>query len=196
MDFGDSGNAIYMGSYQVYALLLSISSIGIPTAISKLVSEKVAVGDNSAAHKIFKVSVLTFGILGMIGTCLLFFGAELISTYWIEIPESKNSLMILSPAVFFVAISSVFRGYFNGMQQMRATANSQSLEQLLKTIFTIIFVELAAFYTMNNTVYMAAMATAATCISIVMSCIYLYNYYIKERENISVVNLGQQKSIL
>ena len=80
--FGDRGNAIYMGSYQVYALLLSLSSIGIPTAISKLISEKIAVGDNSAAHKIFKVSVLTFGILGILGTTLLFCGAELISNYW------------------------------------------------------------------------------------------------------------------
>lgn len=180
--FGDSGNAIYMGSYQVYALLLSLSSIGIPTAISKLISEKIAVRDNSSAHKIFKVAVITFGIFGMIGTCLLFCGAELISNYWIEIPESKNSLMILSPAIFFVAVSSVFRGYFNGMQQMRATANSQSLEQLLKTVFTIIFVEMAAYYTMTNTVYMAAMATAATCISILFSFIYLYKYYINERK--------------
>lgn len=191
--FGDRGNAIYMGSYQVYALLLSLSSIGIPTAISKLISEKIAVGDNSAAHKIFKVSVLTFGILGILGTILLFCGAELISNYWIEIPESKNSLMILSPAIFFVAVSSVFRGYFNGMQQMRATANSQSLEQFLKTIFTIIFVEFAAFYTMNNTTYMAAMATVATCMSILFSFVYLYKYYIVERKNISVVNIGEKK---
>ena len=191
--FGDRGNAIYMGSYQVYALLLSLSSIGIPTAISKLISEKIAVGDNSAAHKIFKVSVLTFGILGILGTTLLFCGAELISNYWIQIPESKNSLMILSPAIFFVAVSSVFRGYFNGMQQMRATASSQSLEQFLKTIFTIIFVEFAAFYTMNNTTYMAAMATVATCMSILFSFVYLYKYYIVERKNISVVNIGEKK---
>ena len=191
--FGDRGNAIYMGSYQVYALLLSLSSIGIPTAISKLISEKIAVGDNSAAHKIFKVSVLTFGILGILGTTLLFCGAELISNYWIQIPESKNSLMILSPAIFFVAVSSVFRGYFNGMQQMRATAGSQSLEQFLKTIFTIIFVEFAAFYTMNNTTYMAAMATVATCMSILFSFVYLYKYYIVERKNISVVNIGEKK---
>jgi len=120
--FGDSGNAIYMGSYQIYALLLSISSIGIPNAISKLVSEKIAVGDNSGAHKVFKVALLTFGIIGIVGTLLLFFGAEFISNVWLEIPESKITLMILSPGVFFVAVSSVFRGYFSGRQQMKATA--------------------------------------------------------------------------
>lgn len=186
--FGDSGNAIYMGSYQIYALLLSISSIGIPNAISKLVSEKLAVGDNEGAHRIFKISIFTFGVIGMVGTLFLFFGAELISTMWLEIPESKITLMILAPGVFFVAISSVFRGYFNGREQMSATANAQTFEQFWKTLFTIIFVEIAVILTSTNTMYMAAAATAATSSAILFSFVYLYRYYIKERKYISIKN--------
>lgn len=186
--FGDSGNAIYMGSYQIYALLLSISSIGIPNAISKLVSERIAIGDNSGAHKVFKVALLTFGIIGMIGTLLLFFGAGYISDMWLEIPESKVTLMILAPGVFFVAISSVLRGYFSGRQQMKATANAQSFEQFWKTLLTIIFVEIAVILTSTNTTYMAAAATLATSTAIVFSFIYLYRYYIKERKFISIKN--------
>lgn len=186
--FGDSGNAIYMGSYQIYALLLSISSIGIPNAISKLVSERIAIGDNSGAHKVFKVALLTFGIIGMIGTLLLFCGAGYISDMWLEIPESKVTLMILAPGVFFVAISSVLRGYFSGRQQMKATANAQSFEQFWKTLLTIIFVEIAVMLTSTNTTYMAAAATLATSTAIVFSFIYLYRYYIKERKFISIKN--------
>ena len=186
--FGDSGNAIYMGSYQIYALLLSISSIGIPNAISKLVSERIAIGDNSGAHKVFKVALLTFGIIGMIGTLLLFCGAGYISDMWLEIPESKVTLMILAPGVFFVAISSVLRGYFSGRQQMKATANAQSFEQFWKTLLTIIFVEIAVILTSTNTTYMAAAATLATSTAIVFSFIYLYRYYIKERKFISIKN--------
>ena len=186
--FGDSGNAIYMGSYQIYALLLSISSIGIPNAISKLVSERIAIGDNSGAHKVFKVALLTFGIIGMVGTLLLFFGAGFISNFWLEIPESKITLMILSPGVFFVAISSVFRGYFSGRQQMKATANAQSFEQFWKTLLTIIFVEIAVVLTSRNTVYMAAAATAATSMAILFSFIYLYRFYKVERKFISIKN--------
>lgn len=186
--FGDSGNAIYMGSYQIYALLLSISSIGIPNAISKLVSERIAIGDNSGAHKVFKVALLTFGIIGMIGTLLLFCGAGYISNMWLEIPESKVTLMILAPGVFFVAISSVLRGYFSGRQQMKATANAQSFEQFWKTLLTIIFVEIAVILTTTNTTYMAAAATLATSTAIVFSFIYLYRYYIKERKFISIKN--------
>lgn len=192
--FGDSGNAIYMGSYQIYALLLSISSIGIPNAISKLVSERIAIGDNSGAHKVFKVALLTFGIIGMIGTLLLFFGAGYISDMWLEIPESKVTLMILAPGVFFVAISSVLRGYFSGRQQMKATANAQSFEQFWKTLLTIIFVEIAVILTSTNTTYMAAAATLATSTAIVFSFIYLYRYYIKERKFISIKNENRVKT--
>ncbi len=186
--FGDTGNAIYMGGYQIYALLLSISSIGIPNAISKLVSEKLAIGDKEGAHRVFKIAIFTFGVIGMIGTLLLFFSADVVSRLWLGIPESKVTLMILSPGVFFVAISSVFRGYFNGRAQMSATANAQTFEQFWKTLLTIVFVELAVVLTSTNTVYMAAAATAATSMAIIFSFIYLYKYYIKERQFISTKN--------
>lgn len=64
--FGDEGNAIYSGGYQIYALLLTISSIGVPNAISKLVSERVAVGDSKGAHRIFKIALMTFGLIGLV----------------------------------------------------------------------------------------------------------------------------------
>ena len=75
--FGDEGNAIYSSGYQIYALLLTISSIGVPNAISKLVSEKVAIGDDKGAHRIFKVALITFGLIGLIGTMILFFEARI-----------------------------------------------------------------------------------------------------------------------
>ena len=56
---------------------------------------------------------------------------------WLQIPEAKYTLMTLSPAIFFVSISSVIRGYFNGRQKMSATAKSQTVEQVFKTALTI-----------------------------------------------------------
>ena len=55
--FGDRGNGILASGYQIYAMLLTISSIGVPNAISKLVSERVAIGDNKGAHRIFKIAL-------------------------------------------------------------------------------------------------------------------------------------------
>lgn len=175
--FGDYGNAIYSAGFSIYALLLTISSTGVPNAVAKLVSERVAQNDYRGIYRIFKISLFTFALIGLVGTFILFFGAEMISTNWLEIPEAKLSLIALSPAVFFVSINCVFRGYFNGRSDMKATANSQTIEQLFKTILTIIIVEFISVISINNTNMMAASANLATTLATSTSFIYLYLYF-------------------
>lgn len=183
--FGDNGNAIYSSGFQIYALLLTFSSTGVPNAISKLISERVAIGDNKGAHKIFKISFFMFAVIGGIGTILLFFFSKKIAILWLQIPEAEQSLVALSPSIFFVSISSVFRGYFNGMQKFSATAKSQSIEQFIKTIFTIILVEIAVFISSINTTLMAAAANLATSFATAISFVYIYMYYIRQRKQIA-----------
>jgi len=154
--FGDKGNAIYSAGFQIYALLLTLSSIGVPNSISKLVSEKLAIGDNKGAYRIFKIAFCLFGVLGFFGSAVLFLGAEIIATYYLQIPEAKITLLVLSPSIFLVSISSVLRGYFNGREDISVTANSQSFEQVMKTIFTIAIVEGISRITSNDTTLMAA----------------------------------------
>lgn len=180
--FGDIGNALYSGGYQIYSLLLLLSSIGIPSAVAKLVSEKVTLGDYKGAHKTFKVSLFTVGCAGFIGSSLLFFGSNYIANDILGIPDTRLTLMCIAPSVFFVALSSVIRGYFNGRNTMKPTANSQSLEQVFKTIFTVVFVEIAAFVTSTNTVAMAVAANAATTFSVISSFVYIILYF-KKRKN-------------
>ena len=182
--FGDTGNAIYSGGFQIYALLLTFSSTGVPNAISKLVSERVAIGDNKGAHKIFKIAFFTFALLGLIGTILLFIGAKVIANKWLEIPETEYSLITLSPSIFFVSITAVIRGYFNGLQNLSTTAKSQTIEQIFKTLLTIILVEIVASLTRNNTILMAAVANLATTIATIFSFIYIYMYYRFRRKEI------------
>ena len=181
--FGDAGNAIYASGYQIYALLLTISSIGVPNAISKLVSERLALGDNKGANRIFKVALATFGVIGAIGTMLLFFGAHTLAYDLIQIPESELTLIALSPAIFFVSISSVMRGYFNGRRTLKVTARAQTLEQIFKTILTIAIVEIVAYVTSTSTEMMAAGANVATTLATFSSFVYLFMYYkIKRKE--------------
>lgn len=183
--FGDAGNAIYSSGFQIYALLLTVSSIGVPNAISKLVSERLAVGDSKGAHRIFKVAFATFSIIGGIGTLILFYGAKYISNVMLQIPEAEYTLVALSPSIFFVSISSVVRGYFNGRQNMKATANSQTLEQLFKTLLTIVIVAVIAVWSSSNTIIMAAGANLATTLSTFLSFAYLYVYYVERKEEIA-----------
>ncbi|OKZ65526.1 MAG: hypothetical protein BHW02_04080 [Clostridium sp. 28_12] len=182
--FGDAGNAIYASGYQIYALLLTVSSIGVPNAISKLVSERLAVGDNKGANKIFKVALVTFGALGAIGSMLLFFGAHVIAYSWTQIPESELTLVALAPAIFFVSISSVFRGYFNGRRTLKITARAQTIEQVFKTVLTIGIVEIVAYATSTSTEMMAAGANVATTLATFSSFAYLFMYYRLKRKEI------------
>lgn len=175
--FGDVGNGIYGSGYQIYAMLLTISSIGVPNAISKLISEKIAIDDYKGAHRIFRVALLTFGIIGMTGTLILFFGAKSIANS-IEVPEAMLSLQVLSPSITFVTISSVLRGYFNGLDKVSVTAKSQSLEQVFKTLITIMAVYFIGIATNNqDTTLMAAGANLATTLSVLLSFAYIVMYY-------------------
>ena len=191
--FGDTGNAICNSGYQIYALLLTISSIGVPNAISKLVSERTAIGDNKGAHRIFKIAFATFALIGLCGTLILFFGARYISNVFLQIPEAELTLVALSPSIFFVSISSVIRGYFNGKANMKATANSQTLEQLFKTTLTILFVAVIAVFSNSNTVIMAAAANLATTFSTFLSFAYLYMFYKTRKADINANLVPQIK---
>lgn len=186
--FGDKGNSIYMNGYHIYALLLAISSIGVPNAIAKLISERLALGDNKGAQRIFRIAFATFAVIGFIGTLFLFFGANIIANNFLYVPEAEFTIKTLSPAIFFVSISSVMRGYFNGRQEMEATSKSQTFEQVFKTILTVVLVELAVFMTNQNTVVMATFATIATSLATILSFIYLFRFYKIARKEINVEN--------
>lgn len=174
--FGDVGNGIYGSGYQIYAMLLTISSIGVPNAISKLISEKVAVDDYKSAHRIFRIALLVFGLIGLTGTLVLFIGASAIANA-IDVPEATLSLQVLSPSITFVTIASVLRGYFNGLDKVSVTAKSQSLEQVFKTVITILAVEFIGMSTGLNTTLMAAGANLATTLSVTLSFLYIIMYY-------------------
>ncbi|MDE5830506.1 MAG: oligosaccharide flippase family protein [Clostridia bacterium] len=113
-------------------------------------------GDKGGANRILKIGLMTFGIIGLCGTLLLFFGAEYISNVILQIPETALTLVALSPAIFFVSIASVMRGYFNGKDRISATAKSQTLEQIFKTVLTVAVVEIIVLFYGTNVTIMAA----------------------------------------
>ena len=182
--FGDRGNAIYGSAFQIYAVFLTISSIGVPNAISKLVSAKIAIGDNKGAYRIFKIAFVIFGLLGFMGSSILFFGANYIANIYLQIPEAEIAILALAPSVFLVSMESVFKGYFNGRENLSVTANSQSLEQIFKTLITIIIVEQIGSISFNNTVLMAGAATIATTLATLFSLVYMYRYFIKKKKEV------------
>lgn len=135
---GDRGNAVYSSGYYIYTLFLIISSAGLPSAISKMVSERIALNKYREAHAIFRVSMLFAFCSGFICMLILFFGAETLENFGGGIRGSRYAIMTLAPTVFIVSIMSVYRGYFQGMKNSKPTAVSQIVEQILNAVFSIL----------------------------------------------------------
>lgn len=191
--FGDSGNGYYSAGFNIYTLLLALSSVGIPNAISKMTAERIAVGDRRGAHRIFKTALVLFSGVGIICTLLMFFGAKKIAYGVIDMPGAEYVLMALSPSILFVCVSSVIRGYFNGMKNMQATSRSQILEQIFKCVFTVgIVVAMAAMLIVPETAegeehkaqLLAAGANLATSVATVLSFAYLVLFYMRRKNAI------------
>ncbi len=188
--FGDQGNGYYNAGFQVYTLLLAISSVGIPNAISKMTSARTALGDYKGAYKIFRSALILFGVIGLVCSGLLFFASDAIATYVIKMERAKYVLMALSPSIFFVCISSVIRGYFTGMSNMQATSRSQVLEQVFKCVLTVAIVYVMSRIVLFprdldlNSAAMAAGANFATSLATVLSCGYLILFYNKRKKGI------------
>ena len=207
--FGDLGGGYLNTGFQVYTLLLAVSSIGIPNAIAKMTSERNAIGDYRGAHKIFKSAFLLFSLVGAFASLLLYFGSDFIEII-VGIKGTKYVLMCLAPSVFFVCVSSVIRGYFSGMENMKATSNSQIFEQFFKCLLTVVIVySLSAIPLILSAVLgtqdidpdtkaicLASGAEIATTLSTVFSFIYLLIFYQKRRKRIlEKVNSSQAETI-
>ncbi|MEG2348584.1 MAG: polysaccharide biosynthesis protein [Clostridia bacterium] len=179
--FADEGNSYYGSGFQVYTLILAIATMGIPNTISKLVSEKMAIGDKRGAHRIFRTAMGVFTLIALCFSLCLFFGADYISINILANPGVKYTLMALSPAIIFVAMSATLRGYFVGMQNMSEYSKAQVLEQIINSVFSVIFVVMLLGSTPE---IMAAGSTLATTVAASTAFIYLLRYYNKNKKDI------------
>lgn len=129
---GDEGNGYYGTAYNIYTIILMVSSYSMPSAISKLMAQKLAVGEYRNANRVFRCA-LTYGVLvGLVGSGLLFFGARFL------VPDvAVCVLQVFAPTVFLFGILGSMRGYFQARGSMVQTSVSQILEQLANAVFSI-----------------------------------------------------------
>ncbi len=135
---GDEGNGFYGYAYQVYAMALMVSSFSLPTAVSKLVSARVAVRQRRNAFRVFICSLVFAFTVGLVISLAIFFGAGAISTHIMRSPLSVYALRVLAPGLLIVAVMAVIRGYFQGLGTMVPTAASQILEQIVNAVVSIV----------------------------------------------------------
>lgn len=148
---GDEGNGYYSSAYNIYTIILLISSYSIPSAISKVIAQRLAVEEYKNAQRIFHCAFYYVITVGGIASLLTFFGAHLL--------VEDNCVMVLrvfAPTIFLSGLLGVLRGYFQAHRTMVQTSISQILEQILNAI-----VSLLAAHLLIQTVLMQSETTQA-----------------------------------
>ncbi len=134
---GDAGMGYYSAAFQIYSIMLIISSYSLPVAVSKLVAARAAKGQYRNARRFFHGALL-FATLTGGATCLVvLFGADTLAGNIMSMPKSAIALRMLAPTLLIVALMGVIRGYFQGLGTMVPTAFSQLVEQIVNAVVSI-----------------------------------------------------------
>ena len=168
---GVSGMAYFLAANHIYVLLFVISTAGLPVAVAVLISEAVVKGESCSVRRIYKTALLLFLILGIVGTVVMMFGAEIIANM-IGIPQARASIMAIAPAVLMSCISGAIRGYFQGHQIMIHTAVSQVIESVGKLGLGLTGAIYARSANMDSSA-IAAYAIIGTTCGVGLSMLYL-----------------------
>ena len=192
----DECGAIYGMVYPLYNLLLALSTAGIPLAISKLVAEYEEQGKSGMSLRILKLSLLVLAAIGIGVAVVIFVNAE-----WIAVnilpnePRAALSLKAIAPAMIFTCIQAVFRGYFQGLQEMVPTALSQITEQFVRV--AVIFAALFLLMPYGDEITAAgatAGAAVGSCAALVLMLTLFVLYRRKHKNTMPMDNLTESIS--
>ena len=194
---GEQGTADFTNAYNIYTVLLTISTAGLPVAVSKLVSEAKAVGRRNQVRKIFRLSLTVFLALGAVSFLIMFFQAEMLANMMND-DKAAIGIRALAPAVICVGCLSAFRGYAQGHGDMAPTAVSQIIEALCKLVVGL---GLAYWLIKSGAGQSAAAAGAITGVTVgtVVAVVYMSLHHVKknlEQPRLSQDVPGQSGEIL
>lgn len=129
---GDEGNGYYTSAYNIYTIILLLSSYSIPSAVSKIIASKLALKEYRNAHRIFLCALLYVFVIGGAASLFTFFGANL----FLE-GEAAVVLKVFAPTIFISGFVGVLRGYFQAHGSMVQTSVSQIVEQILNAVVSL-----------------------------------------------------------
>lgn len=169
---GDTGMGYFSSAYSIYTVLFTISTAGIPVAISRIISSYIVKKDKAAVAKTYSISMSILICFGVIGFSIMFFFAPQLAEKVLNNKGAVYSIKALAPTLFFICLESALRGYFQGHQNMTPTAVSQIIESVGKLFIGI----LGALYALNRGFKLelvSAFAIIGIGIGAALSCIYL-----------------------
>lgn len=176
LTIGDFGYGIYASAYNVYVFIYMITIAGVSTAIPKLMAEYSATGHERDASASFKIGRNISLLMGITMTILLFLFAVPASKF-VNSSKSYLAILVLCPSIFFTALISAYRAYFQGRTKLNAIGISQLLEQVLNVIFSVMFSYLLMGFGIE---YGVAGGALGTTIGALGALVYLKFAYRKE----------------
>ncbi len=165
---GSEGIGYFNSAYEIYALLCTVSTAGLPVAMSVLISRE---GERGRAERIFKTSMRLFLALGALGTAFMLAASYPLSRF-LGSEKSFYCILAIAPTLFFICITSAYRGYFQGHARMTPTAVSQIIEASGKLILGILFAYVALGAGFGGEM-VAAFAVLGLLVGTALSTLYL-----------------------
>lgn len=182
---GDEGNGYYGTAYAIYSMILMIATYSIPTAVSKIISGKLALGEYRNARRVFKCAFIYVVSVGLVAAVLTFaFAPALVK----EQPNAILSLQILAPTIFLSGFLAIYRGYLQAYKTMIPTSISQIIEQIANAVVSVLAAYLMsrpfASGTSEHAKYGAAGSAMGTGAGVLCGIIYILIAYAGRRKEI------------
>ncbi|KAB8138317.1 polysaccharide biosynthesis protein [Gracilibacillus oryzae] len=189
---GEEGMTLYGYAYTPYTILLSVSTVGVPLAVSKFVSKYNTLNDYYTSMRMFRLGTIMMIITGIVSFIIMYLGADFIAKMmWDprtegEITEEDlvSSLQMVSFALLLIPSMSIMRGFFQGNESMGPTAVSQVVEQIIRIAFLLI----AVFFIMtvyNDISTAISFAAFAAFVGGIASWIVLAIYWMKRKNHLN-----------
>ncbi|WP_096270689.1 stage V sporulation protein B [Paucisalibacillus globulus] len=179
---GEEGIGLYMMALPTLFLVMTLTQLGLPVAISKRVAEADARNDRAKVKRILVVSIIITSISSIFFTVVMIFAAPFIATTLLTDDRTLLPLIAVSPIIPIVAVSSVLRGYFQGMQNMKPQSYSQVIEQIVRISCVALFVKLLLPLGVE---YAAAGAMFSVILGEFISLLYMI-YQFKSKKTIRI----------
>lgn len=192
---GETGGTLFSYAYTPYNILISISTVGVPLAVSKFVSKYNALGDYYTGMRMFKTGILIMLGTGFAAFLTLFFGAEFLASKMItsdvsdgiSVADVTMVIKMVSFALIIIPAMSIVRGFFQGHESMEPTAVSQVIEQIVRIIF-LLTATLLIINVYNGSIATAVgFATFAAFVGAIASCVVLFMYWIRRKQQIDLL---------
>lgn len=165
---GDEGYGHFMVAHNIYNLLLTLSTAGLPIAVSRMIASADALNRRNQVKRIYSVATVSFCLLGALGTSIMLFFPNALAMFFRD-PDAAKSIQALSPSIFLVCLMSAYRGYTQGHSDMKLTSISQIIEVLGKVVFGLL---LAQILLKRGLPEAASGAIAGVTIGSVLACFY------------------------